>query len=140
VPHVQGDGNYWSGQPGQVSQGLINQMSNVPSPFEMQVQTELSSGSDTIFVTTLIKAVDAVTTNLLVHNAVVEKYLYNNPASGQNGEHHFYNVMKKMLPSASGTTLSTPMNDGDYVILQNSWADLYRARFLNVPETNNHHY
>ena len=121
VPHVQGDGNYWSGQPGQVSQGLINQMSNIPSPFEMQIQTELSSGNDTIFVTTLIKAVDAVTTNLLVHNVVIEKYLYNNPAAGQNGEHHFYNVMKKMLPSASGTGLDAPMNDGDYVILQNSW-------------------
>ncbi len=121
VPHVQADGNYWSGQPGQVSQGLINQMSNVASPFEMQIQTELSPANDTIFVTTLIKAIDEITTNLIVHNVVVEKYLYNNPGSGLNGEHHFRNVMKKMLPTASGTPLHAPMSDGDYVILENYW-------------------
>jgi len=122
VPHVQGDGNYWSGQPGSVSQGLINQMANIASPFEIQVQTEISSGNDTIFVTTLVKAVDAITTNLLLHNVVIEKHLYNNPGAGLNGEHHFYNIMKKMLPSANGTQLNAPMNDGDYVIMQYSWA------------------
>jgi hypothetical protein len=122
VPHVQGDGNYWSGQPGNVSQGLINQMANIASPFDMQVQTEISSGNDTIFVTTLVKAVDAITVNLLLHNVVIEKHLYNNPGVGNNGEHHFYNVMKKMLPSASGTQLNAPMNDGDYVIEQYFWA------------------
>ncbi|PLX11894.1 MAG: hypothetical protein C0598_07115 [Marinilabiliales bacterium] len=122
VPHVHMDGSNWNGQPSQVSQGRIDNEYGVASPFEIQVQTELSPGEDTIFVTTLIKATDEITTNLVVHNVVVEKYLHFNTPPGPNGERDFYTVMKKMLPSASGTNLEAPMSDGDYVILQNSWA------------------
>jgi len=120
VPHVQMDGGWWNGQPAQVSQSRINTAYAIPAQFDMQVQTELSAGEDTIFVTTLIKATDAITTNLVVHNVVTERFLhFNSPFP--NGERDFYNVMKKMLPSASGTALDAPMNDGDYVIMQNFW-------------------
>ncbi len=122
VPHVQMDGGTWNGQPVQVTQTRINNQAAVDSPFEMQVQTELSPGEDTIFVTTLIKATDEITSNLVVHNVVIEKYLHFNTPPGVNGEKDFYNVMKKMLPSASGTVLEAPMSSGDYVILQNYWA------------------
>jgi len=122
VPSVQMDGGTWAGQPVQVTQTRIDNQAAVDSPFEMQVQAELSPGEDTIFVTTLIKATDEVTTNLVVHNVVIEKYLHYNSAPGTNGEKDFYNVMKKMLPSASGTVLEAPMSSGDYVISQNYWA------------------
>lgn len=122
VPQVQMGGGTWSGQPSQVNQAFINSAAEVTSPFEMQMQAVVSPGQDTIHVTTLIKATNDITNNLVVHNAIVEKYLHYNSAPGNNGEKDFYNVMKKMLPSASGTPLKAPMANGDYVILQNSWA------------------
>lgn len=122
VPHVQMDGNWWNGQPVQVNQSRINSAYAVPSQFDMQVQAVLSTGEDTIFVTTLIKATDEITNNLVVHNVVTERFLHFNSPPGNNGEQDFYNVMKKMLPSTSGTPLEAPMSDGDYVIMQNFWA------------------
>jgi thiol-disulfide isomerase/thioredoxin len=122
VPHVHMDGSSWNGQPSQVTQSRINNMAAVPSPFEMQIQTQLSPNQDTIYVTTLVKATDAITNNLVVHNVVIEKYLHFDTPPGVNGEKDFYSVMKKMLPTASGTVLNAPINNGDYVIMQNSWA------------------
>ena len=122
VPHVQMDGSWWNGQPSQVTQSRINSAAAIPAKFDIQCQAVVSPGEDTIYVTTLIKATDEITTNLVVHNVVTERFLHFNSAPGNNGEKDFYNVMKKMLPSASGTVLSSPMSDGDYVILQNYWA------------------
>ena len=121
VPHVQMDGSSWSGQPQSVNQNRINSMYAVPAQFDIQTQTELSAGQDTIFVTTLVKATADITNNLVIHNVVTERFLHFNSAPGNNGEKDFYNVMKKMLPSASGTQLDAPMSAGDYVILQNFW-------------------
>ena len=122
VPSVQMDGGWWAGQPSQVNQGRINLAYDIPADFEMQVQAVVNATEDTIFVTTLIKATEEITNNLVVHNVVTERYLYFSSPPGNNGERDFYNVMKKMLPSASGTTLEAPMSSGDYVIYQNSWA------------------
>jgi len=122
VPHVMLDGTYFDGMPSQVSQNLINNASAVSSPFEIQVQHQLSPGEDTIYLTTLIHATDQVSGNLVGHVVVIEKYIHFATPPGTNGEKDFYNVMKKLLPTQGGAELPSSMDNGDYVILQNSWA------------------
>jgi hypothetical protein len=116
------DGNYYNGSPSNVSQNMINAVSAVPSPFEIQTQQTLSSGQDSVYLTTLIKATDDVSGNLRAHVVVIEKHIHFDGGAGlTNGEKDFYNVMKKMLPSSSGTVLPSSMEAGDYILLQNAW-------------------
>ncbi|NOX85454.1 MAG: T9SS type A sorting domain-containing protein [Chlorobi bacterium] len=121
VPHVMLDGTYFNGQPYQVTQSLINNAAAVPSPFEIQVYQELSPDEDTIYLTTLIHATDQVSGNLVAHVVVIEKHIHFNSPPGTNGEKDFYNVMKKLLPTQGGAQMPSSMEDGDYVILQDSW-------------------
>lgn len=134
VPYVRVDGNYLSGAPSQVTQTTINNAYAVVSPFEISINQSLSAGQDTIFVTMLIKATQAVSGTLVAHMAVIEKHIHFNTAPGTNGEKDFYNVMKKMLPTASGTILPTSFTSGDYVILEGYWplANVYSVSELSV--------
>jgi hypothetical protein len=122
VPHVQLDGNYFNGQPSQVTQSKINAAAAVPASFDIQVQHALSADEDSIYVNVIIEATEAVAGNMVAQVAVIEKHIHFSSPPGTNGEKDFYNVMKKMLPSSSGTVLPPSMAAGDYVILQYSWA------------------
>lgn len=122
VPHVMLDGTYFNGMPSQVNQTTINNAAAVSSPFEIQVQQQLSPDEDTIYLTTLIHATDQVSGNLVGHVVVIEKHIHFNTPPGSNGEKDFYNVMKKLLPTQGGAEMPSSMDSGDYVILQNAWA------------------
>ena len=63
--------------------------------------------------------------NLVLHTAVYEKTTYNN--SSVNGEIEFYNIMKKMIPDANGTSLSnlTGPNNPTTVNLTYTFNGLY---------------
>jgi len=122
VPHVQLDGNYFNGQPSQVTQAKINAAAAVPASFDIQVQQILSANEDSIYVNVIVEATEAVSGNMVAQVAVIEKHIHFSTPPGTNGEKDFYNVMKKMLPSSSGTVLPPSMAAGDYVILQYSWA------------------
>ena len=134
VPHVFLDGNWFEGMPAQVYQSTIDAAAAVPSPFDMQVEHHLSPNGDSIYVTTLIKATDNISGNLIGHVVVIEKHIHFNSPPGTNGERDFYNVMKKMLPTNNGTILPSSFSSGDYVILQNSWelANVYDTSQLAV--------
>ena len=121
VPRAVMQGNYYNGQPAGVSQSMLNTLAAIPSPFEIQIQQELSPNEDSIYLTTLIKATEDVSGNMVAHVVVVEKYIGFSSPPGTNGEKDFYNVMKKLLPTKSGTSMPSPMVAGDYIILQNSW-------------------
>jgi hypothetical protein len=71
---------------------------------------------------------------LVAHLAVIEKHIHFTTSPGSNGEKDFYNVMKKMLPAASGTALATSFEPGDYFILQYAWklANVYSISELSV--------
>jgi hypothetical protein len=74
----------------------------------MNLTAEFSVGGQTIDVTVNIDPLCNTTEiweNLVLYTAVYEKTTYNN--SSVNGEIEFYNIMKKMIPDASGTTLSS---------------------------------
>ena len=86
VPHVMLDGTYFNGMPSQVNQTTINNAAAVSSPFEIQVQQQLSPDEDTIYLTTLIHATDQVSGNLVGHVVVIEKHIHFNTPPGSNGE------------------------------------------------------
>jgi hypothetical protein len=134
VPDVVMDGNAYHGSPSGVTQNKINTQYAVPSPFELYINHHLSPGNDTIYVTMLGKATAPVTGSLVAHCAVIEKHIHFSTPPGSNGEKDFYNVMKKMLPSGSGTLLSTSFETGDYFVLQYSWklANVYDLDELSV--------
>ena len=74
----------------------------------MNLSSEYSVGGQTIDISVNIEPLcntAGIWNNLVLHTAVYEKTTYNN--SSVNGEIEFYNIMKKMLPDASGTTLSS---------------------------------
>lgn len=121
VPRAVMEGNYYNGQPASVSQTMLNTLAAVPSPFEIQVQQALSPNEDSIYLTTLIHATDDVEGNMVAHVVVIEKHIGFSSPPGINGEKDFYNVMKKLLPSKSGTSMPSSMSAGDYIILQNAW-------------------
>ena len=113
VPYSIGDGT-WSNTSNYVSQSLINQWAAVASPLEMRMTHYLNATQDTIFVVVMGKATSDITSNnLKLHISVLEKTMEYASAPSSNGERIFHNVMKKMLPNASGTTLDA-MEAGDY--------------------------
>jgi hypothetical protein len=139
VPHAVMDGTPVSGSsylgaPANTTQAKIDNEYAIPSPFDLYINQSLSAGNDTIFVTMLGKATQDVSGTFVAHIAVIEKHIHFNSAPGTNGEKDFYNVMKKMLPSASGTTLSGNFSTGDYFIIEQAWklANVYNNNELSV--------
>ncbi len=123
VPISIGDGS-WSGNSASVNQNLINQWAAVESPIEMRMNYYLNETQDTITVTVMGRAsTDISSSNLKLHIAVLEQTMtYTSaPCTYSNGERVFHNVMKKMLPNASGTSIQA-MQAGDYFAYQYSWA------------------
>ncbi len=136
VPHSVIDGNVYSGHPNgwTGNMTMINNRAAVPSPFTLSVNQHLSTGNDTLFVTMLVEATMPVTGPITAYMGVIEKLIHFTSAPGSNGEKDFYNVLKKMLPTKSGIALPTPMQTGDYVILESYWvlANVYQLDQLSV--------
>lgn len=120
VPHVYMNGDYFHGVPAQVSQAMIDNYAANPAPFEIQMQHRLSDDQDSVYVTMLIRADEAVSGNLVAHIAVIEKEIIFSSPPGSNGETDFYNVMKALLPSKSGTSLPD-FEANDYFIIETAW-------------------
>jgi hypothetical protein len=128
VPAGRLDGGVgFNGQPSSMTQADIDARYAVPSPLTIDLTHSFSAAFDTIHVHAVITRTGAITsTNLKAHIAVIERNIYFATAPGTNGEKHFEGVMKKMLPNASGTTVSLP-NVGDSMVLDYSWklANIY---------------
>jgi len=128
------DGNIFHGSPASVTQTMINNRYAVSSPFELQINQQLSPGNDSIYVTMLGKATGSASGSLVAQCVVIEKHIHFNTAPGTNGEKDFYNVMKKMLPDDEGTIISTSYTNGDYFIVEQAWklANVYNNSELSV--------
>ncbi len=121
VPHLYMSGNLFHGMPAQVSQAMIdNYATNNPSPFEIIMQHRLSDDQDSVYVTMLIRADQAVSGNLVAQIAVIEKNVSFSSPPGTNGETQFHNVMKALIPSRSGTSLPD-FEEEDYYIVEAAW-------------------
>lgn len=103
VPATRVDGTGTS-----FNQTVINTRYAVPSPFLMEVNHTFNAAQDSAFVEVRIEAAQNYTgTQLVLQTAMVEKHISFATAPGSNGEKDFYNVMRRMYPNASGTTLPT---------------------------------
>jgi hypothetical protein len=116
-------GGIFNGAPNQVTQSMLNSYASNPSPFEeLDIYHYLSPNEDTIFVLTRIQAAqDFNESGIRAITAIVEKHISFPSPPGTNGEKDFYDVMKKMLPSANGTPLTSSWTDGAYKIIAQSW-------------------
>lgn len=105
VPHTVVDGIRYANVPSGLSQNTVNTWLNIESPFEMRLSYEVDEAANTITVHVMGRASQAVAGNVKLYVGVIEREIHYTSAPGANGERDFYSVMKKLLPSASGTSI-----------------------------------
>ncbi|HOZ81678.1 MAG TPA: choice-of-anchor J domain-containing protein [Bacteroidia bacterium] len=125
-PHAFLDGNVWDGNAGSFPVATLNSRVATTSPFTVDVTHSFSPTHDIIYTHTVIRATQAVTglTSLKARIAITEKDLYG--YTSPNGESHYSDVMRKMLPNGTGTILPATWAVGDSVVLDEQWT-------INVP-------
>lgn len=96
VPNAHIDGESTSS-----SQAEIDDHRNMPSFLDIMGTAVASDGTD-LAIDVTVKSYGNYPNNGTVHIAVVENEYTNN--LGTNGETEFFQVMRKMIPSANGTT------------------------------------
>ena len=103
VPRVEIDGG-WDSNGNNVTQSVFDQFQNVPAFVEMAAT--FSRWSKTIETTVTITPLADITSNNLALFAVI--YSHRDTANVKtNGETEFINVVKKMMPSSSGQSISS---------------------------------
>lgn len=115
VPDVRQDGvTIGSGAPSAITQTVINNEYAVTSPYSINLSHTFSSDYDSVFITCVITASQNFTSvgALKAHVVMVEQTIDFATPPGTNGETEFYNVMRKMYPNASGTTLTGTWTSG----------------------------
>lgn len=120
VPHTVVDGTRYSGLPSGLNQNTVNQWLTVESPFEMRLSYEVDEVANTITVNVMGRASQSVPGNIKLFVGVIEREIHYTSAPGTNGERDFYNVMKKLLPTSSGVTIS-PIHEGSYFAYSFTW-------------------
>ena len=133
VPHVVIDGTHYNGSPGQINQSTINQLSALESPMEMRLTYEVDEVKNIITVYVMGRASTDLPGNLKLYVGVIEKEIHFTSAPGPNGERDFYSVMKKMLPTSTGTAING-MVAGEYFAYIFSWelANIYNMDQLDA--------
>lgn len=102
--HIINDCAYYAGAPACVSQDDIDGAYAITSPFLITATHSFSPDYTTVNVHVEVTAGPDVTGSLKLQIAVAEKEILFDTPPGSNGETEFFGVMKKMLPSASGTS------------------------------------
>lgn len=121
VPYTAVDGNKYNNSPAGINQNMVNQWLALESPVEMRMTHQLNATEDTITVIVMAKALSGISGNLKLMVGVIENEIHYTSAPGSNGERDFYSVMKKLLPTSSGKSISD-MAEGDYFAYEFSWA------------------
>ncbi len=122
VPRAVVEGDF-NGAPSSVTQSMLTNYANDPSPFEeIDIYHYLSPNQDSLYVFMRIQSAQDYSENFMkLHCAIVEKHIHFNSSPGSNGEKDFYDVMKKMFPGVSGTALKANWTDGEYRVLAQTW-------------------
>ncbi|MCR9103111.1 MAG: T9SS type A sorting domain-containing protein [bacterium] len=119
VPNVIMGGTLDAGTAGQATVGQIDNIHAEMTPIEMDMSHSISADLDSMFITAVIKNVSADEFNpgnTVAHIAIVEQEILFPEPPGSTDELDFYNVMRKMLPDADGTSLGA-IAAGDSVVL-----------------------
>ena len=113
VPDVFGCGNLYHGSPTGVTQTLVDNLASDAAPIRVIVK-ETSNGTIRT-VKVKVFTVDSIpATNYKIRVAVLEKMVNYTTPPGSNGEKHFPDVFRKMLPNTTGDPY-TPAAIGDSV-------------------------
>ncbi len=133
VPHVVVDGNRFSGNSGDITQSIIDQLSVIESPLELRLFWELNEAQDAITVHVMGRASTDIEGSLKLYVGVIEKEIHFNSAPGPNGEKDFYDVMKKLLPNSGGQSLGSLEANG-YFAYTFTWqlANIYNMDQLDA--------
>lgn len=133
VPHTVVDGIRFANIPGSLNQNMVNNWLAIESPLELSLTYELDEAAGIITVHVMGRASTDIAGNCKLYVGVIEKEIHYNSAPGSNGEKDFYSVMKKLLPSATGTTIGM-MAEGDYFAYTFSWewANVYNVDQLDA--------
>lgn len=112
VPNSVMDGS-GPGSPGAiVTTATINNRYNTAAPLNMSASHQWTPGYDSIQIGVFVANAGTATVasgaagSLKLHVAVIEEEVNYPTAPGSNGETNFYQVMRKMVPNASGTTMA----------------------------------
>ncbi len=107
VPDAIMDGADYS-SPQNVVQSTIDNEYAVTSPFTIQLNHWFNGANDSIYINCILTCTQNISmTDPRVRIAMVEKTINFTSAPGSNGETVFYNVMRKMYPTANGTGVAT---------------------------------
>ncbi|MFN5630230.1 MAG: T9SS type A sorting domain-containing protein [Bacteroidota bacterium] len=107
LPLTDWAGTGYTGGPYHYTQEIIDSAYASPAPFSLNLSHTLSANLDSIFITAVVTAAQDLTglANPKLRLAIVEKTITFSSAPGSNGETEFFDVMRKMVPNATGQTL-----------------------------------
>jgi hypothetical protein len=110
----RGDANGSNGHAGFLAQDSIDLEYLVDAPFSLSTGFAWNATFDSVTITTTITAAqDFSTANpLKLHLAITEEHITYASAPGTNGEKEFEYIMRKMVPSQTGQTLSGSWTNG----------------------------
>ena len=108
-----------NGAPQGFSQATLDYAAGIPASFDIALDYSISP--DGVAISATATCSQAVTGNLKCHLVVIEKQIVFPVAPGTNGETTFRNVMKKMLPDASGAVMDNSYLPGNTFTTSANW-------------------
>ena len=95
------------------TQAKIDSAYAVPAPFDIALTHSFNTAYDSIFITATITCTqNIVMTTPKFRCAMTEEHIHFVSPPGNNGETDFYDIMRKMYPDASGTSLTASWTAG----------------------------
>ena len=133
VPHTVVDGIRFASMPSGLNQNAVNNWLAIESPLELRLSYELDETAGIITVNVMGRASSDIEGMCKLYVGVIEREIHYNSAPGSNGERDFYSVMKKLLPTASGTLIGE-MKADDYFAYTFTWewANVYNVDQLDA--------
>lgn len=110
VPNVRLDGIQNAGTSGQVTHAMINNRANQSTPIEMELTHYITEARDTVYIQCTVRNIGEETFNpgnVVLHTVIVEKRILYPLPPGSTNERDFKSVMRRMLPSTSGTPIDS---------------------------------
>lgn len=122
----------YAGAPGAFTQSMMEDAADVPASFDIEIDYTVSYSE--LVVNATATCTQAASGDLKFRIAVVEREIIFDSPPGSTNEFEFYNVMKKMLPSAAGQTMESAYAVGEEYSTTQSWnlANVYDLEELAV--------
>jgi hypothetical protein len=114
VPDVFLQGNFKEAQPGGMTMADVNAVVQQTSPVKISV-SDVDNGTSHDVTVTVKSVGEPPTGSWKLVTVIVERHIHYNVAPGNNGEKDFPNVMRKILPSTNGETITLPSKGNEAV-------------------------